>query len=279
MGQFYQPLTIGTAKPDWKKASVQHHLFDVLTQPVDLNVCTYRTMLVQKIEEICGRGKLPIIVGGSLFYLKSVFFPPKINTEVRPKQVSVLQGQTLWDKLNEIDPARALALDPNDTYRIKRALALWKQTGKKPSELQPEFNFSLNFLFAFISPPREILYERINQRTEQMIKREGWIDEVKCLRGTSWETFLKRKKLIGYPEIFDWIERGEREHELDDLVRTIQAATRQYAKRQLTFWKKFDPQLKQACLSAGRSSVVMTCPSIVDTSVAAVVNALKKVSG
>ena len=77
IGQFYQPLNIGTAKPDWKNKPIQHHLFDILDKPEDLSVFRYYSLVLNKANIICKNNKIPIITGGSLFYLKSLYFPPK----------------------------------------------------------------------------------------------------------------------------------------------------------------------------------------------------------
>ncbi len=234
VGQFYQPLCVGTAKPNWKKQTIKHHLFDVLTEPKDLNVAAYRTMVLETLESLWVQGKLPIVVGGSLFYIKSLLFPAsEFSGPVRRR---LCEGG--WEKLYSIDPERASSIDPKDEYRINRALAIWEQTGKKPFEFKPKFDPGFNAKIVFIDLPRDILFDRINKRTEEMIKTLGWVDEVRGLRGTSWEEFLKRKKLIGYPEIFDFLDRGAKQEDLPVLITLIQQKTRQYAKRQVTFWKK-----------------------------------------
>lgn len=77
VGQLYTPLSIGTAKPEWKESEVPHHLFDVLDKPVDFTVTQYRELLLKTVHDVCNRNRVPIIVGGSSFYLSSLFFPPK----------------------------------------------------------------------------------------------------------------------------------------------------------------------------------------------------------
>jgi len=252
VGQFYTKLSVGTAKPDWKKMPVPHHLFDVLDEPKDLNVCEYRKMVLEKTKEIWKRGNLPIVVGGSLFYIKSLFFPPLESSEKTSEgkgasdkpfhRLSCKEGgeeETWWAKLNAIDPKRAEQIHPNDTYRIKRAIAIWKKTGKKPSEFEPVMAPEFTATMIFINLPREELFKRIDQRTKEMIESGDWSREARNIMNSEWSDFLKTKKLIGYPEIFDWIENGCREENLPRLVRDIQTKTRHYAKRQVTFWKKF----------------------------------------
>lgn len=264
VGQFYYELSVGTAKPDWRNMPVKHHLFDVLNSPNELNVFSYRKMVIDVARQVAKEGDLPIIVGGSLFYLQSIFFPPlqslqSIGCESDSEQrdgrlvetkLSEKERKDFWRKLNEIDPDRAKEIHPNDTYRLVRALDIWEKTGKKPSDYEPNFDPPCHARISFIDLCRETLFDRINRRTSQMVLESGWIDEAKKLKGSAWETFLQVKKLIGYPEIFSWIEEGENEEAVDDLVKEIQKKTRHYGKRQITFWKKFQNLL----LYYGRTS-------------------------
>lgn len=247
IGQFYKPLSVGTAKPDWENMPYQHHLFDVLDEPKDLNVVTYRSMILELIEKIWKKGDLPIVVGGSLFYIRSIFFPPmegdETSKEIVPSEdITPEERIELWEKLKNIDPKRADDIHPQDVYRVRRALAVWERTGQKPSEQEPGCEFPFSSRILFVNLDREELYNRINLRTEQMISGHetagGWIEEAKSLKNGPWEQFLKRKKLIGYPEIFEWLE-SEKRDEIPELIRLIQQKTRNYAKRQITFWKKF----------------------------------------
>jgi len=276
VGQFYEPLSVGTAKPDWKNQKIPHHLFDIVSEPVDFNVVKYRELLREKIKEVWSRNKIPLIVGGSLFYLKSVFFPPQKIEELSKKSdvVHKISEEDLWKKLNEIDPERAEKIHQNDTYRIKRALEIWFKTGRKPSELKATFQADFDFLFIFLSPERELLFDKINKRTVEMIK-DGWIDEVKQLPKKLWRPFLDKKGLIGYSEIFSWIEQGEKEEEFPELVATIQKETRLYAKRQLTFWNSFRKNLEKECSQTLHICRTITMHSIDDCETKKVVSCLE----
>ena len=135
--QLYTPFTIGTAKPDWRNASITHHLFDICNEPQNYSVAMYRTEAEKKVVEITGRGSVPIFVGGSGFYLQSLFFPVTISANrVTP---SHSEDQS-WRALHAIDPIRAAAIHPHDTYRISRALFLYQQTKQLPSELKPLYS-------------------------------------------------------------------------------------------------------------------------------------------
>lgn len=244
MGQFYTPLSIGTAKPDWKNDPVPHHLFDIVDEPRNITVYDYRRMLIEKVNEIWGRGKLPIIVGGSGFYLKSLFFPPS-GTATPSDFLPQVSDDELWGRLNDIDPERSAHIAPRDYYRLRRALAIWHTTGKSPSSCQPEFDLPFRFLLLYVSRDKDDLYQRINERTHVMV-RDGWLDEVRQLKGTPWEAFLYEKKLIGYDVLFDYLCHEPSELALDRAVELIQQRTRQYAKRQNTFWKGLERQLNAA---------------------------------
>ena len=252
MGQLYTPLTIGTAKPDWRAEPVPHHLFDILDEPINFSVTQYREKLLETMRAVWARGKIPIVVGGSSFYIKSIFFAPVDPDDNRSSRViasAIVSRDTnghpelttqLWQRLHEIDALRASQINPNDRYRIVRALELWEKTGTLPSQLKPQFEAPANFLMLFVTRDREELYENINKRVVAMINH-GWIGEVQKL-SPAWQEFLQQKKLIGYPEIIDYIKNGERN--IAPLITKIQQKTRNYAKRQLTFWRMLEQQLE-----------------------------------
>jgi tRNA dimethylallyltransferase len=258
VGQFYTRLSIGTAKPDLKQAVVPHHLFDIIDKPCDLSVLEYRKKVIDQVNAIWAHGKIPLIVGGSLFYIKSLFFPPfDYDSAVQegPADNDDLEGlsaQQVWDKLNKIDPIRAQELHVHDEYRVRRALAIWKQTKQKPSSLKPVYNPPFHFRFVFIAPSPSALDEVILIRIREMINL-GWLEEARQLIGTEWEPFLRKKNLIGYPEIIEWLNNGSKKEELEELIKTIYFQTRQYAKRQKLFWKSFSAQLQ---LAASGSSLM-----------------------
>lgn len=246
VGQFYEPLAIGTAKPCWKNETIPHHLFDVLTEPVDCTVGQYRSKVLAKVKEVWGRGNLPVIVGGSGFYIKSLFFVP-VGPHCDKQEVeqdSLVSTQELWERLKKRDPERAQALYIQDRYRIERALALLNK-GIQPSGCVPEYqNLDADTLLIFLNRDRNELYQRINGRTQSMMD-QGWLQEVEPLLGTEWEPFLIRKKLIGYNEIITYLQGDRTNQEKEYLVNVIQKKTRNYAKRQLTFWRMLEKLMNQ----------------------------------
>jgi len=252
VGQFYKNLSVGTAKPNWKTLPFSCHMFDILDQPIDVSVREYRDRVLQLCKDITERNRTPIIVGGSLFYIKSLFSPPKdlaknIDSGDDFSNVDFEESsQILWSRLNEIDPKRAELIHPNDRYRIVRALTIWKTTGKKPSFYKPGFlPLPYNVLIVPLLPDRELINDRINQRTTQMVTQGGWIQEALSVYKTEWHPFILRKGLIGYLEIFQWIENGSRIEDLHNVVKIIQQKTRDYAKRQVTFWRGLERYLIQ----------------------------------
>lgn len=247
LGQFYTPLCIGTAKPDWRNSPLAQHLFDIINEPRMITVTEYRDMMLQILDEIWNRGALPIIVGGSGFYLQSLFFPPISATIEPPKKNYYGAESQRWDLLYSIDPERALRIHRNDIYRINRALDIYYETGKKPSEQVPRYQPLGSFLFVTVARERDDLYARINART-QLMMNAGWMNEVSLLQGTDWEPFLKKKKLIGYDDILNYLEGAKDEQSYAQLIEVIARKTRNYAKRQITFGTQLVNHLEKSLL-------------------------------
>ena len=147
-----------------------------------------------------------------------------------------------WEALHAIDPDRAQKIKKTDMYRIKRALDIWQKTGKKPSECVPNYDPPACMTLICLKRDRAQLYDRINQRVDCMID-EGWLDEVRGLLGTKWIPFIKRKKLIGYNELVDYLNDGG---SLSLTLEVIKKKTRNYAKRQETFWRMIERQIAAA---------------------------------
>ena len=255
VGQFYEPLTIGTAKPDWRTSPVRHHLFDRLSSAQHMSVACYRAEVGRLIAEIKGRNNIPIIVGGSLFYIKSLFFAPKIwpdSDKMTKDEYSLFcdqlgTSQEQWEHLVAIDPKRAHVLNQRDIYRVKRALEIWYRYGVLPSLCQPLYDPICFFSLFYVQRSPEDLQKRIYTRTLEML-RMGWLDEVNSLLGSNWESFLMEKGLIGYGEIITFLRECKNLKDLhkDDIINLsnhISRATYQYAKRQDTFWRSFVRQL------------------------------------
>jgi tRNA dimethylallyltransferase len=247
MGQLYQPLTIGTAKPALTAVSVPHHMFDIISEPVDFTASEYRNRVLILMKEITSRGAVPLLVGGSGFYVASLFYPPTEVLLQENHQLSYEEKSTseLWELLNNIDPTRAQMIHKHDRYRLMRALQIFYETGRQPSLCEPIFDPPGRCAFYFLTRDQQDLHSRINTRTSDMLE-QGWFDEVRGL-SKEWHEFLVSKKLIGYKELIEYIHQESLGLLSDDAYEQLGALiaqkTRGYAKRQITFWKHLKKRL------------------------------------
>ena len=259
VGQFYTPLSIGTAKPEYQKESIKHHFFDIIDQPRDFTVAEFRRQLITLMQDMWSRDVTPLLVGGSGFYVQSIFFPPRESEHNEaqqptscpeksvPSEFECVETSELWNRLKALDAERAQSIHPNDRYRIERALKLLSQ-GSKPSELVPQFDPPGVCAFYFLTRERDELYARINERVDIML-RAGLLDEVRNL-DVSWKQYLLKKKLIGYPELIQFLEESAKydqikyNEELAKAAEKIKKNTRAYAKRQITFWRMMRKKLE-----------------------------------
>lgn len=237
MGQLYTPLTIGTAKPAWRQFSHTHHLFDVIQEPGSWSVMAFRQAVAALIPQIVARGKFPVVVGGSGFYIQALLFALADSTMAYelPGDVPVT-----WEHLATIDPIRAQAIHPRDVYRIARALQIWYGTQQLPSQLQPRYEPIAPWRMFVISRSREELYARIHQRLPLMLA-QGWVAETEALLGTPWESFLLEKKIIGYDDIIHELRSPAPDRRLTEEL--IAQKTRNYAKRQEVFFGSLQKRL------------------------------------
>jgi len=183
-------MDVGTAKPTLRQQQeIRHHLIDILEPNEQISAGQYRERALQVVNDICARGKLPVFVGGSGMYVKTmvqgIFRESVTDKSVREKIKSELNEKgsvALYNRLMDIDPTSAIKIHINDVKRITRALEIYEVTGKPPSEhyktqeTDPPFPYRVFVL----TIKREKLYERINKRVDQMIA-DGLIDEVKNL--------------------------------------------------------------------------------------------------
>lgn len=244
VGQFYTPLSIGTAKPHWRESPITHHLFDIIDTPINYTVTEYRSLLYKTVKEVSDRGNLPILVGGSGFYLHALLFPPQ--GAIPDVDISVLYSEdtNLWQELYKIDPQRASRIDKADKYRIERALTIWHATHKLPSLYIPTYDPEADFMILFLERDRQELKERINARVLEML-HHGWIEETQKLEHTPWRPFIQQKNLIGYNEIFQYLSQKSDVTLFTKMIEEISAQTRQYAKRQFTFWRKLEREINK----------------------------------
>lgn len=246
--QVYREMNIGTAKPSLNEQdSVPHHLIDIVRPDQDFNVADYVALAENAIDDITRRGRTPIISGGTGLYINALIdgflFPHSgANRELRQSLITNAENDPygLFETLQEVDPVAAERLHPNDTRRVVRALEVYYTTGQPISELQRkagENEGKYRPVFIGLTRDRELLYQRINMRVEQMI-REGLVEEVVSLleKYPSQPTALQA---LGYKEIGLFLKGYVL---LEEALFILQRDTRRYAKRQIS-WFKRDPRI------------------------------------
>ncbi|MBC7186840.1 MAG: tRNA (adenosine(37)-N6)-dimethylallyltransferase MiaA [Calditrichaeota bacterium] len=242
--QVYKFMDIGTAKPTLEeRALVPHHLIDIRKPDEYYSAGEYARDAAAAIAEILARGRFPIVVGGSGFYIKALadgLFGPKITDltlrERLRQEAQDLGVQALWHRLAEVDPVSAARLHPNDAQRIIRALEVYESTGLPISLHQarhrPEQSFAWHFLG--LRWPRQELYARIERRVDEMMA-QGLEEEVRRLLAMGYDERLISLRTVGYKEMFAFL-RGELS--VEEAVVQIKQHTRNYAKRQMTWFRR-----------------------------------------
>lgn len=238
----YRGLNIGTAKPTREEmGGIPHHLIDVADPTDGFTVHDFERLALDVVADISARGKVPVLCGGTGFYLNAVLFQSGFGNAAADEGVRAKYNAIAAEKgkeylhglLQEVDAESAAVLHPNDVKRVVRALEIYELTGKKKSDQQdgriPRFPYEA---FAF-DYPREVLYERIDRRAAQMFE-EGLVEEVRGLLASVPEN-AQCMQAIGYKEVVEGLKNGDNQSTMCDIV---QKNTRNYAKRQLTFFKK-----------------------------------------
>ncbi len=248
--QIYRGMDIGTAKPtEAEMEGIPHHMIDVVEPEEDFSVQTYRTMATPIVEDILKRGKRPILVGGTGLYLDALLrghdFAVR-STGWRETLTARFEAEgidPLWQELEQVDPEAAGRLSPNDTKRVIRALEVWHETGKTITQHNLEtkaipdrftaLKLGLNF------EHRADLWARIDRRVDLMAE-QGLAEEVRRLLERGISPDCTAMQAIGYKELARAV-RGEAE--LQPALEEVKLRSRQYAKRQLT-WFRRDPDTK-----------------------------------
>ncbi|AWV87937.1 tRNA (adenosine(37)-N6)-dimethylallyltransferase MiaA [Bradymonas sediminis] len=250
--QLYRHLDIGTAKPSAEeRARVPHHLFDVLDPDQESNVADYMAMAHATIAEIVGRGKVPLLVGGTGMYARilvhGIFEAPPADPEIRARHRELVDAHGeahLHAMLAEVDPELAQKFHENDVLRVSRGLEIYEQTGKALSVHQREHRFrepNYDALKIGLLRPREELYDRINQRVDQMMA-QGLLDEYKELISRGYDRRLKPLQSLGYRQMQQHLFEDV---PLDEAVEDMKVSTRRYAKQQISWFRK-EPRLHWA---------------------------------
>jgi len=251
--QVYRGMDVGTAKPTAaERARVPHHLIDVVEPTESYSAGRFRDDAIDAVEGILGRGNIPLLVGGTMLYYRALaqgIDPLPAAQPALRARIDARAERVGWPALHAelagIDPVTAARLSPNDAQRIQRALEVWELSGKPLSALQRGAARALPFTlraYALIPEDRAALHRRIAERFEHMLE-DGLVDELRALRRRYvLHAQLPSMRCVGYRQAWAYLEG---EYGLDALRDKGIAATRQLAKRQLT-WLRSLPELEPA---------------------------------
>jgi tRNA dimethylallyltransferase len=247
----YRGMDIGTAKPGaGLRAQVPHHLIDIIDPDQSYSAGRWREDAIRIIQDVLARGHIPLVVGGTMLYYRALVAGldslPQADARVRA-EIDTLAAEHGWPavhaELAKVDPAAAQRIAPGDPQRIQRALEVWKLTGKPLSVLQGATRPDLPFEVKGIAlvPERVVLHQRIEKRFDAML-RLGLVDELKGLKKKYRLTAaMPSMRAVGYRQVWQFLEG-----EVDENTMRNQAvtATRQLAKRQLTWLRSFPDLLR-----------------------------------
>jgi len=244
--QIYQGIEIATAKPsEAEKRGVPHHLIGYVDPNIIYSAADWAVDAGEKIVEIEGRGRVPVLVGGTGFYLRTLrqplFVGPKTDEQLRSRLRALNDrkgADYIYKMLTRLDPNAAEKIKPRDYVRSLRALEVFFQTGKQISAVQPDRaeppEFARRIKLFVIDPPRDLLYEKINRRTEGHFAN-GLVEEVKQLRAAHVKDNTNALGAHAYRRVCEYF-RGERT--LESAIEMSKQDVRNYAKRQLTWFRR-----------------------------------------
>ena len=244
--QVYKGMDIGSAKitPD-EMQGINHYLIDILEPAEEFNIHLFKTLTLKAMDEIYVKDKIPIIVGGTGFYIQSViydidFCDTEADNSYRESLETLAKNKGniyLHEMLRKVDNKSADAIHPNNVKRVIRALEYYNQTGQPISEhntVQKNNSSPYNFAYFVLNDKRELLYERINKRVDTMFEN-GLIQEVKELLNSGCNKDMVSMQGIGYKEVVEYLEG---KLSLDETKELIKKNTRHFAKRQLTWFRR-----------------------------------------
>lgn len=244
--QVYRHMDIGSAKVTAEEMQgVPHHLIDVLDPKEPFDVVQFQTMAKQAMEGIYARRHIPIVAGGTGFYIQALIYDidfkendgsPAIRREL--ERLDSEKGcEYLHNMLQEIDPESAAAIHANNRKRVIRAIEYYRMTGQPISEhnrQEREKQSPYRFYYYVLNCERSLLYERIDRRVDQMME-QGLVEEVRHLKKMGCARGMVSMQGLGYKEILDYLDG---QCTLEEAVRVIKRDTRHFAKRQLTWFKR-----------------------------------------
>ena len=246
--QVYRGMDIGTAKATVEERSlIAHHLIDVCDLSTVYNVAEFYKMVQNSFKEISARENVPIVVGGSGFYIHALLYGPPYGPPSHPdvrrqleKQMKELGPEVLYERLQMLDPEYASTISEFDRHKIIRSLEIMAIAERrvsdfpKPGKLQEQ---DWDFRCWFIYYPRERLYSRIEIRCEEMV-RKGFLQEVRDLQKKGLRDNLSAAQAIGYRQALEYLDSPQTEEDLRDFLVEFKKASRHYAKRQFTWFRK-----------------------------------------
>ena len=244
--QVYQYMDIGSAKI--KKEEMQgitHYLIDVLRPDEEFHIVKFQQMAKEAMETIYAKGKIPILTGGTGFYIqaitKDIDFTEATQQDTYRTELEELAtekgAQHLHEMLVKVDPKAAEEIHPNNVKRVIRALEFFHQNGSpisKHNQEQKENQSPYNFAYFVLNAPRDLLYARIEQRIDEMLE-EGLLEEVMKLKEMGFHRGMVSMQGLGYKEILAYLED---EYSLEEAIRILKRDTRHFAKRQLTWFRR-----------------------------------------
>jgi tRNA dimethylallyltransferase len=238
----YRGMDIGTAKPTPEmRAAVPHHLLDVADPTEVFTVAQYQQLAGAAITDIRARGRLPILVGGTGLYIRAVVdglqiphVPPDWSFREKAEAEERERSGTLGERLRRLDPRAAERIHPRNLRRIIRALEVIERTGRPISEQQQAQPLPWRVVIIGLRMPRPLLYERINRRVDDQIAR-GLVEEVRRLLAAGVPPSAPAMQGLGYKEIVPSVRGGIA---LDSAVATLKRNTRNYARRQETWFRR-----------------------------------------
>lgn len=242
--QIYKLMDIGTAKPTpEEQRQVVHHFIDNKFPDEYYSAGQYARDARAVIDSLREKGQLPLVVGGSGLYIRALvdgFFADEIADEAVKENLKMDEQEKsltfLYRKLAKVDPLLAQKIHPNDRQRIIRALEVWEVSGKPLSEFQqkPKNPAEFNPVYIGLTMDREQLYHRIERRVDDMLD-QGFVDEVRRIAALGYSKDLSALQTVGYKEVFQYLYK---EINYERMVELIKQKTRNYAKRQFTWFKK-----------------------------------------
>ncbi|BBM69543.1 tRNA (adenosine(37)-N6)-dimethylallyltransferase MiaA [Rhodothermus marinus] len=243
--QIYRQMTIGTAKPPHEALQrVRHHFIDELDLDEPFSAGHFAFAAWERIGEILSRGHVPLVVGGSTLYLYALQFGlaeiPDVDPAVRRwlnERIHAEGPEALYAELQRVDPEAAARLDSTKTQRVIRALEVYHGTGRPITYYHRHHRPSpYTFRTIVLYRDRPVLYERINRRVDQMLAA-GLVEEVRGILEAGYSPDLDVLRTIGYEEVIGYLQGA---YDRETMRRLIQRNTRRYAKRQLTWFRRFD---------------------------------------